>query len=205
VEQLRNKLNLEGRLPIVYTGTYERYQGLDMALECAGIVAKQYSEVMFIFVGAVNQQAREWTEIAEDMNLQDNVLFLDVVSPAESMVFLACAAVLISPRLEGTTTPLKIYSYLHANKPIVATCVPAHTQVLTPETAVLVKPNKNAFAEGILRVLRDTELAECIASNAHKFAMEKFSHQDYIAKVNQIYQSLLSVPEVEEPALSWRE
>jgi len=205
VEQLRNKLGLEGRLPIVYTGTYERYQGLDMALESAGIVAKQYPKVMFIFVGAVNQQARDWTELAEDMGLQDHVLFLDVVSPAESMVFLASAAVLISPRLDGTTTPLKIYSYLHANKPIVATCVPAHMQVLTPETALLVEPNKNAFAEGILRVLRDPELAVCIANNAHELALEKFTHQDYISKVNQVYKSLSSVPEVEEPALSWRE
>ena len=205
VEQLKTKLDLDGRLPIVYTGTYEPYQGLDMALECVGIVAKQCPKVIFIFVGAKNQQAREWTEIAREMNLQAYVLFLDVVSPAESMVYLAYAAVLISPRLDGTTTPLKIYSYLHANRPIVATNITAHTQVLGPETAVLVEPTKEAFAEGILRVLRDPELAECIAINAREFAKQKFSHQDYISKVDQIYQSLSSVLEVEEPALSWRE
>jgi glycosyltransferase involved in cell wall biosynthesis len=205
VEQLKNRLNLDGRLPIVYTGTYENYQGLHMAVESVKTVARQYPGVIFIFVGAKNQQAREWTEIAREMHLQEHVLFLDVVSPAESMVYLAYAAVLISPRLDGTTTPLKIYSYLHANRPIVATNITAHTQLLSPETAVLVEPNKDAFAEGILRVLRDPELAECIAKNAHEFAKEKFSHQDYISKVNQIYQSLSSVPEVEEPALSWKE
>jgi glycosyltransferase involved in cell wall biosynthesis len=202
VEQLKNKLDLDGRLPIVYTGTYERYQGLTMALECVEIVAKQYPRVIFIFVGAKNQQAREWTEIARAMNLQEHVLFLDVVSPAASMVYLAYAAVLISPRLDGTTTPLKIYSYLHANRPIVATNITAHTQLLSPETAVLVEPNKDAFAQGILRVLRDPELAECIANNAYEFAKEKFSHQDYISKVNQIYQSFSPVLEVEEPVLS---
>jgi len=121
------------------------------------------------------------------------------------MVYLAYASVLISPRLDGTTTPLKIYSYLHANRPIVATNISAHTQVLTPETAVLVEPNKHAFADGILRVLRDHELAECIATNAHELAKEKFSHQDYISKVNRIYQSLSSALEVEGPVLSWRE
>jgi len=205
VEQLKNKLNLDGRWPIVYTGTYERYQGLTMALESVETVAKQYPNVIFIFVGAKNQQAREWTEIAREMNVQDHVLFLDVVSPVESMVYLAYAAVLISPRLDGTTTPLKIYSYLHANRPIVATNITAHTQVLSPETAVLVEPNKDAFAEGILRVLRDPEFAECIVKNAHEFAKQKFSHQDYISKVNQIYQSLSAVLEVEEPALSWKE
>jgi glycosyltransferase involved in cell wall biosynthesis len=205
VDQLQQKLDLEGRIPIVYTGTYERYQGLIMALECVEIVAKQYPGVIFIFVGAKNQQAREWTEIAGAMNIQQHVLFLDVVSPAESMVYLAYADVLISPRLDGTTTPLKVYSYLHANRPIVATNIPAHTQVLSPKIAVLVEPNKDAFAAGILRVLSNPELAGSIAQNAQEFVQEKFSHQDYISKVNQIYQSLSSGLEVEEPALSWRE
>lgn len=202
VEQLKYELDLGGRLPIVYTGTYERYQGLNLALDSVEAVAKQHPNVIFIFVGAKNQQARAWTEIARAKNLQDHVLFLNVVSPVESMVYLAYAALLISPRLDGTTTPLKIYSYLHANKPIVATNITAHTQVLSSETAMLVEPNKEAFAEGILRVLRDPELAECIARNAHEFAKQKFSHQDYISKVNQIYKSFSPVLEVEEPALS---
>jgi len=197
VDQLKNRLKLDGRLPIVYTGTYENYQGLHLALESVKTVARQYPRVIFIFVGAKNQQAREWTEIARDMNLQDYVLFLDVVPPAEAMVYLAYAALLISPRLDGTTTPLKIYSYLHASRPIVATNIPAHTQVLSPETAVLVEPNKDAFAEGILLVLSDPELADCIAKNAYEFAKQKFSHQDYICKVKQIYESLSSAVEVE--------
>jgi glycosyltransferase involved in cell wall biosynthesis len=205
IDQLKSSLNLDGRLPIVYTGTYENYQGLHMALESVKTVARQYPNVIFIFVGAKSQQAGDWTEIAREMDLREHVLFLDVVSPAESMVYLACAAVLISPRLDGTTTPLKIYSYLHANRPIVATNIPAHIQLLSPETAVLVEPNRDAFAEGILRVLRDPELAETIAKNAHEFAEQKFSHQDYISKVNQVYQSLSPVREIEEPALSWKE
>jgi glycosyltransferase involved in cell wall biosynthesis len=202
VEELRRRLNLHGRLPIVYTGTYERYQGLHMALESVKAVAKHFPDVIFIFVGAKNQQAGEWTEMARGMNLREHVLFLDVVSPAESMVHLAYATALISPRLDGTTTPLKIYSYLHANKPIIATNTTAHTQLLSPAIAVLVEPNKDAFAEGILRVLRDPELAQRIAASAHEFAKAKFSHQDYISKVNQIYQSLSSAPEVEQPVLS---
>ncbi|HET9906375.1 MAG TPA: glycosyltransferase [Anaerolineales bacterium] len=204
VQQLKAKLGLDGRLPIVYTGTYEQYQGLTVALDCVELVAKQFPEVIFIFVGAKNQQAREWSQIARGRNLQEHVLFLDVVPPAESMVYLAYAAVLISPRLDGTTTPLKIYSYLHANRPIVATNITAHTQVLNSETAILVEPDKTALADGILQVLQDPELADCIARNAHELAREKFSRQDYIAKVNQIYQSISVVREVEEPALSWR-
>jgi len=202
VEQLKTKLNLNGRLPIVYTGTYERYQGLDMALASIKTVAKHYPNVIFVFVGAKNRQAKEYTVIARNLGLQDHTLFLDVVSPEESMVFLAYGSVLISPRLDGTTTPLKIYSYLHAEKPIVATDIPAHTQVLTSETAILVEPNEDAFAEGVLRVLNDPKLAEQLGKNAHQCALEKFNKQDYISKVDQIYKSLKSELNIKQPALS---
>jgi glycosyltransferase involved in cell wall biosynthesis len=117
------------------------------------------------------------------------------------MVYHAYGSVLISPRLDGTSTPLKIYSYLHAEKPIVATSITAHTQVLTEDTAILVEANKEAFAEGILRALSNPELSEQLGKNAHQFAREKFSHKDYITKVDQIYKSLMPALEIEEPAL----
>ncbi len=202
VKRLEKKLLLEGRLPIVYTGTYERYQGLDMALDCIHIVKKEFPNVVFLFVGAKNQQAREWTEKAHEHNLQDHVVFLDVVSPEESMIYLAYAQVLISPRLGGTTTPLKIYSYLHAERPIVATNITAHIQVLSPDTAMLVEPNTEAFAKGILQVLKDSALAERLGRHAHQYAHEKFSHQDYKSKVNQIYRSISLELGIEAPALS---
>lgn len=202
VTELQKKLNLDGRLPIIYTGTYERYQGLDMALECVNLVTKQYPNAIFIFVGAKNQQAREWTEKAREMGLQDHVLFLDVVSPEESMVYLAYGSVLISPRLSGTSTPLKIYSYLHSGKPIIATDITSHRQVLSTETAVLVAPNKYALAEGILRVLNNPDLAERLGNSAHEYAKEKFNYQSYMTKVSQIYQLLSPNIKVKKSVLS---
>jgi glycosyltransferase involved in cell wall biosynthesis len=202
VEELKRKLNLEGRFPIVYTGTYERYQGLGMALECVNHVRQRYPNAIFIFVGAKVQQAQEWTEKAAKLGLADHTLFLDVVSPEDAMVYLACASVLISPRLDGTSTPLKIYSYLHAEKPIIATSITSHTQVLTKDTALLVEPNQHAFAEGILHVLDDRKLAERLGKNARQLANDKFGRQDYITKVNQIYKTLAPKLEIEEPALS---
>ena len=202
VEELRNRLILEGRLPIVYTGTYERYQGLDMALACVDLVRKKHPNVLFIFVGAKVQQAQEWTEKAARLGLANHTLFLNVVPPEDSMIYLACASALISPRLNGTSTPLKIYSYLHAEKPIIATGITSHTQVLTEDAALLVEPNPHAFAEGILQVLDDPELAERLAKNAHQLARDKFGRQDYITKVNQIYKTLAPNLEIEQPALS---
>ena len=48
--------------------------------------------------------------------------------------------------ITGTNTPLKIYSYLRSGKPIVATNLLTHTQVLTPDIAKLVEPKPGPFA-----------------------------------------------------------
>ena len=202
IEHLKNKLNIESRLPIVYTGTYERYQGLDMALKCVDIVREKFPNVIFIVVGAKVQQAQEWTEKAAKMGLGNHTLFLDVVSPEEAMMFLALASVLISPRLDGTSTPLKIYSYLHAEKPIVATNITSHTQVLTNDTALLVDPDEQAFAEGILKILNNPNLAKQLGNNAHQLAQDKFGRQDYISKVSQIYSALKPKSNINEPVFS---
>jgi hypothetical protein len=62
--------------------------------------------------------------------------------------------------------------------------------VLTPETAMLVEPNRDSFAEGILRLLGDPQLAQCLGENAHHLAQEKFNYQNYMLKVNKIYKTL---------------
>lgn len=205
VAGLAESLNLYGRIPIVYTGTFERYQGLDMALECAGRVVEQYPSVIFIFVGAKVFQAREWTEKAAALGLAGHTLFLDAVSPERSMVYLAYASILISPRLNGTTIPLKVYSYLHAGKPIVATDINAHTQVLTRETAVLVEPNAQAFAGGILKVLAEPQLGVRLGRNGHRLAQERFNYQNYMLKVSKIYNTLETGVKLPLPPVTERE
>jgi glycosyltransferase involved in cell wall biosynthesis len=199
--ELKTKLKLNGRLPVVYTGTYERYQGLDMALQSASIVAKQFPNVLFLFVGAKSYQAQEWTEKAQQMGLGDHTLFLDVVPPEEAMVFLAEAALLISPRLNSLSTPLKIYSYMYSGKAIVATDIPAHTLVLNSDMAVLVEPTSEAFADGIIRMLKNPALAEKIGVNAAQCAREKFNYQIYLKKVGDIYHSLSQDSKKEKAAL----
>ena len=190
VEELKERLGLNGKLPVIYTGTYERYQGLEMVLESAHIIRERFPEVVFIFVGAKRNQVEDWTEKARELGVEDCTVFIDAVSPEESMVFLAYAKILISPRIVGTTVPLKIYSYMHSGRPIVATNIPAHTQVLNKDTALLVEPNKEDFAEGIITLLSSPELCSLLGDNAYQFAQEQFNYQKYEAKVKQIYQSL---------------
>lgn len=190
VASRRKNLGLDGRLPIVYAGTFERYQGIDLLIESAKIVRERYPEVTFVLAGGKPRQVLLYKEKAKTLQVQDYVHFLGTVSLAEANAYLEAAAVLVSPRTEGTSVPLKIYTYLHCGKPIVATDLPAHTSVLGIETAVLVRPTTQDLAEGILRVLDDQELGRHLGAQALRLAQEKYGLDTYLAKLATAYSFL---------------
>jgi glycosyltransferase involved in cell wall biosynthesis len=92
--------------------------------------------------------------------------------------------VLASPRSSGTNTPLKIYQYLRSGRPIVATRLRTHTQVLADETAFLADPTPAAFAAAILSALRDPAAARVVGERARALAETKYSDAAYLAKTS---------------------
>ena len=69
--------------------------------------------------------------------IDDVTIFAGERPATEIPAYLLAADVLVSPRSRGTNTPLKIYQYLRSGKPIVATRLLTHTQVLSDDTAIL--------------------------------------------------------------------
>jgi glycosyltransferase involved in cell wall biosynthesis len=134
----------------VYAGSFEHYQGIGLLLESAAIVKSHYPEVCFVLVGGKPEQLLRWQAFVLYTQMEKQVRFVGIVPPEESLAYLEVADVLVSPRIEGTSVPLKVYSYLHAGKPIVATRIEAHSQVLNENVAFLVEPTAPAFAQAIL-------------------------------------------------------
>src|SRR5207302_10484000 len=106
--------------------------------------------------------------------------------PAEEIpAFLDAADVLVSPRSLGTNTPLKIYQYLRAGRPIVATRLLTHTQVLDDDVAFLTEASPAGFAAGILTALSDRQLAREVGERARHLAETKYSYEAYLARTRQ--------------------
>ncbi len=189
--ELREKLKLDGKLTVVYTGTFERYQGLDLLMRSAKIVKEHCPDVIFILVGGAPRQVEHWRHQFGLCGLEDSVLFTGTVSLADSIAYLDIAEILVSPRTSGTSVPLKIYSYLHSGKPIVATDLIAHSQVLNSEMAVLVAPTEEAFADGILALAQSPDVRKRLGFRAQQFIRENLDPADYLAKLDQLYQELI--------------
>ncbi|HWO42414.1 MAG TPA: glycosyltransferase family 4 protein [Candidatus Eisenbacteria bacterium] len=182
---LRAAHGIDGRRAVVYTGSFEPYQGLDLLIESARLVVDRVKDVMFVCVGGNERQRESLRRIIRSRGLEPYFL-LPGTLPIEQMPgYLQLADVLVSPRTKGNNTPLKIYSYLRAGKAIVATDLTTHLQVLNPEVALLVEPTPEAFAEGIVTALRDPELRRRLGQKAAALAAEKYAYAAFIAKTQE--------------------
>jgi glycosyltransferase involved in cell wall biosynthesis len=177
-----------GRKIILYAGTFEHYQGLDLLLESAKQVAAVCPDVLFLLIGGNPKFTEFYREMSVGLEIQNHVEFIDQMPAAHVRSYMEMADVLVSPRKSGTNTPLKIYSYLRSRKPIVATDLVTHTQVLTHEIAILTPPRPDAFAAGIIRALEDSVANKRLVEQAFKVAEDKYSYKEYITKTAQLYE-----------------
>lgn len=184
--EIRRTLNLEGKTVALYTGTFEPYQGLDLLIDSAGRVIQRVKKVVFLVVGGHPNQVAFYQEKVRKSGLENYFIFPGQVPPQEVKSYLRCADVLLSPRVAGTNTPLKIYSYLRSGVPIVATRLPTHIQVLDEEVAVLTDPTPEGFAEGVLSVITDGSLARGVGRKGAELAEEKYSYSVYLDKLEEV-------------------
>ena len=184
--QLRKEKGWEGKSIVLYAGTFEPYQGLDLLLESVKDVTNAAPDALFLLIGGDAKYTEKYRAFSEDLGIQESVVLMQKVPVEEISEYFAEANVVVSPRKSGTNTPLKIYSYLRSGKPIVATNLITHTQVLTPEIAILTEPNPKSFANGILQALKSPAVPQMV-ERAREVAEEKYSYQEYIRKTSRLY------------------
>lgn len=191
--QLREELNLRDNLLVVYTGTFEKNQGLELLIQKASQVVTEIPRAAYLFVGGRPDQIGRLRSLAEQHGIADSFIFPGIQPLEEIPIYLAAADVLVSPRSEGTNTPLKIYSYLAAGKAILATDMETHRQVLDEETALLVPPTAQGLAGGIRDLLTDRSRRDDLARGARQRVEEKYSYRSYLDKTRGVYEYLESL------------
>ncbi|MCK6619986.1 MAG: glycosyltransferase [Calditrichaceae bacterium] len=175
---------------VLYAGTLEPYQGIEVVLRGFKEAIDKNADIFLVVVGGREKQVREYTALAERLGIAQDCLFTGPVSKGLAAKYLDAADVLLSPRIAGTNTPLKIYEQLASGKPIVATNIRSHTQVLIEEVAFLAEPDPPGLAKGIIDVLTSTDKAAQKAKNAKTLYRERYSRQVYQNKIQQVLEWL---------------
>ena len=183
---VRRELGIAEHAPLVlYTGTFEAYQGLALLFEAARHVLARRPDARFVLAGGRPDQIRSAQADAGRVGVSGAVIFAGQRPADEIPRFLDAADLLVSPRSTGTNTPLKIYQYLRSGRAIVATRLLTHTQVLDDAVAILTPPDAAGFAEGILKGIDDPAFAHGVGERARHLAETKYSYEAYLARTRQ--------------------
>jgi glycosyltransferase involved in cell wall biosynthesis len=159
---------------------------LELLVDAAREIIRTRKNVRFLCVGGNENQVSRMKSLALGRGVAEYFIFPGTVPPEEVQSFFQIASILISPRISGTNTPLKIYSYLRSGVPIVATKIRSHTQVLTDDVALLVEPQPESFSKGILQLLEDAQLGKRLAASALRLAEKSYSADAYYRKMAEV-------------------
>lgn len=183
VAALRRELGMGDEKVVLYSGNFEPYQGVELLLEAAPHVPA----AQFLLMGGRPLEIDGLTARARALGAGSRVRFSGTRPPSELPAFLALADVLCSPRVKGENTPFKIYSYLASGKPVVATRIPTHTQLLDDSLAFLVEPSAAGLAAGLRQALEQEDEAAARAGRGLSLVEREYSVERYREKVARAY------------------
>jgi glycosyltransferase involved in cell wall biosynthesis len=175
-----------GRPIVLYAGTFEHYQGIDVLIRAFASVVAQRADAQLLLIGGTPQQVAHAAAIVAELGLDESVHLTGRVSKNAAMRYTRLANVLVSPRLHGTNTPLKIYEQLASGKALVATRILSHTQVLNESVCILVEPGPESLAHGLLQAINDPDGARQVAACAREMYERQYARPVYEQKIRRL-------------------
>lgn len=195
---LRAEWSPEGRLVALYAGTLERYQGVDNLVEAMRDPAVQSTGLRLVVVGGSPPQVEALTSRVADLVASGSIVFTGGMAQEKVASALLAADVLVSPRVSGTNTPLKLFDYLRSGRPVLATRISSHTQVVDEASALLVGTSPGDLAAGLARLAKDPELRRRLSEGASQL-WSRYGPDEFVEGVRRAY-AMLGTPDADQ----WR-
>jgi len=167
-KEAREKLRLTSdKAVVLYWGNFKKWKGVDTLAEAMPF----FESVLIVMVGGTKES--DVARIRAKVNGYKNVIVEGFKPHKELPWYLAAADVLILPNSAKDensrlyTSPLKLFEYMAAGRPIVSSDLPSLREVLNNRNAVFFKPDSaKSLSETTLTLLTHPELQEKIASQA---------------------------------------
>jgi glycosyltransferase involved in cell wall biosynthesis len=184
---------VDSRSPVaMYVGNLEHYQGIGLLIDGFRHTLIRVPAAHLVIVGGMQDDIARYRDRTVQLGISDQVHFLGPKPVASLDGFLRRADVLVSPRLKGLNTPMKIYSYLDSGTAVLATRLRTHTQVLDDRTAYLVAPTPEALGDGLADLLSNPALRARLATHAKAYVQREFTPEAAFRKLGSFYSMMES-------------
>ena len=188
----RARLNLPADAVLaLYVGSFAVYHGIDLLFRSlpAALAADPRLQVAIVG-GSPAEIAARRRELAA-AGCAERVHFPGLVPPDDLPHLLAAADILLSPRIAGRNTPLKLLDYLKAGRAVVACDNPANRLILDESNARLVAPEPAAFAGGLAALAADAGLRERLGAAGHRLYLDTYNYDRFKQRLAAAYAQLL--------------
>lgn len=183
---LAQQLGCDGPL-VLYVGNLETYQGVDLLLESLAVARRSAPDLELAIVGGTEAKIAFYRGLAAGLEIDGAVHFLGPRPLDELDALLAEADILVSPRIRGVNTPMKVFPYLHSGRPLVATRLPTHTQILDDRVACLADPAPEAFGAALADLAIDEEKRRALGRSGYEFADSEHTWPAYRRRFHEAY------------------
>jgi len=174
-------------LLLMYVGNLEVYQGIDLLLDSFALALQETRQVDLVIIGGEAADIQKYDRKSRQLGIDSKVHFLGPKPVQHLHQYLSEADILVSPRLKGNNTPMKLYSYLHSGRPVLATKLPTHTQLIDNGVALLVDPKVEPFSRAMLRLIADESLRAQLGAAGKRLIEEKFTYRTFREKLNGLF------------------
>jgi glycosyltransferase involved in cell wall biosynthesis len=190
--RLRSRLGLscDDRV-VLYAGNFSRYQGVELLIDAFARIAGSDPRLVLVCVGADDTLQADAMLDRLPAALVDRVRVVPRVERSQMPLWLSMADCLVSPRAGGANLPLKVFEYLAAGRPIVATRHGSHESVLDKNRAILCEDDAQSLGRGIAQVFANPGEARRMAHRARSYAHDTHGWGKFSRFVNDIYDGVL--------------
>lgn len=174
-----------------YVGSFAVYQGIDLLFETIPMAIAENPHLYFLIIGGNKEQIEERKQSLQKQGVSANVVFAGMVDPDELPAYLKASDILLSPRVSGRNSPLKILDYLKAKRPIIATDIEANTQILCHNSAILVQPKPLSMARALGTLAEKPLLRKRLAQAGKKILGAKHNYSYFKSQIAKGYSSII--------------
>jgi len=171
---LMTDLGLEGKAVLGFLGSFFKYEGLEYAIKAMPKILKKVPNAHLLLVGGGNEDSN-LRKLASEMGLDEHVTFTGRVPYSDINKYYSLVDLLVFPRenirLTQLVTPLKPLESMALGKPVIASDVGGHREMVNHgQTGLLFEAdNEDSLADTAIQLLLDQDLSKVLVSNGHQY------------------------------------
>ena len=191
ISDLRRKFNLaDNEIVVGSVGTLGRgvVKGMDYLIRAVGEVVKIHPHIKLLIVGD-GELKKDLENLARDLGLTEKVIFLGLRRDVPDFLEAIDIFALASP---FEPFGIAVIEAMMMKKPVIGSNSGGIPEIVDDNINGLLVPPRNhqAFARAIIRLIENPELRKQLGEAARKKVIEKFSIQEYIKKMEELYKKL---------------